>query len=150
MKRHSTSVFFFLLLLLLGLVWLGQIIAKKYDEPVPLEAFSNVHHNMDNNLLVSDTYPAKQPASLSDENARTLASYYPTFTLGSYEQITNNLKHVLNPDIGRCMPASMCGALYHDKKDQGTNVVTPLPPVTTPEGQTRVGYFNTVGENAWL
>jgi hypothetical protein len=67
--------------------------------------------------------------------------HYPTFSLGSYKQITNNIRYPNNPDIGRCTPGSMCGALYHEKY-LGSNYVTPLPPVNSMSG-TRVGYFTT-------
>lgn len=143
MKKHLALFF-----VLTGLVWLGLILAKKYNEPVPLEAFSNYNQGTGADLLVADTYPPKQPVELNNKDASNLWSYYPIFQLGSYEQITNNMKHVRNPDVGRCMPSSMCGAMYHDN-EQGTNVVTPLPPVVTPEGQTRVGYFNSVGSGVW-
>jgi hypothetical protein len=39
------------------------------------------------------------------------------------------------------MPASMCGALYHDKKLK-SNYIEPLPPLN-PDCGTRVGYFDT-------
>jgi hypothetical protein len=39
------------------------------------------------------------------------------------------------------MPASMCGALYHDKFIK-RNYVNPLPPVN-PNSGTRIGYFAT-------
>jgi hypothetical protein len=66
---------------------------------------------------------------------------YPIFSLGSYAQITNNIRYPDNPDDGTCTPASMCGALYHDK-NTGNNFVKPLPPVN-PNCGTRVGYFTT-------
>jgi hypothetical protein len=61
--------------------------------------------------------------------------------LGSYAQITNNLKYSDNPDIGNCMPASMCGSLYKEKHLKG-NYIHPLPPVNNNCG-TRIGYFST-------
>lgn len=92
-------------------------------------------------LLVQDTYPPIGKNQISNDNASDIWWHYPTFTLGSYKQITNNIKYSNNPDIGRCTPASMCGALYHEK-DIGINYVKPLPPVN-PDCGTRVGYFTT-------
>lgn len=91
-------------------------------------------------VLVQDTYPPIGKNQISDDTANDIWFYYPTFALGSYEQITNNIRYSRNPDIGRCTPASMCGALYHQKY-LGSNIITPLPPVS--ETGTRVGYFTT-------
>jgi hypothetical protein len=67
--------------------------------------------------------------------------HYPVFEVGSYDQITNNIRYPNNPDEGTCMPASVCGALYHDKKT-GSNYIEQLPPVNPTSG-TRIGYFTT-------
>lgn len=92
-------------------------------------------------VLVQDTYPPIGKNQISNDNASDIWWHYPTFKLGSYDQITNNIRYSNNPDIGRCTPASMCGALYHEK-NLGTNYVKPLPPVN-PDCGTRVGYFTT-------
>ena len=78
---------------------------------------------------------------ISNETASNMWWHYPTFKVGSYDQITNNIRYPNNPDVGRCMPASMCGALYHEKKI-GSNYVEQLPPVK-PDSGTRIGYFTT-------
>lgn len=96
--------------------------------------------NAQTEVLVQDTYPAIGKNEISNETVADMWWHYPTFKLGSYEQITNNIRYPNNPDVGRCAPASMCGALYH-QKDLGSNVVTPLPPVSG--SGTRVGYFTT-------
>lgn len=95
----------------------------------------------ENTVLVQDTYPAIGNNQISNDGSNDIWRHYPIFELGSYEQITNNIRYPDNPDEGTCMPASMCGALYHDKKI-GNNQVKPLPPVN-PNGGTRVGYFDT-------
>lgn len=92
-------------------------------------------------VLVQDSYPPIGKNQISDETSSDMWWHYPTFTLGSYKQITNNIRYPNNPDIGRCTPGSMCGALYHEKQTE-TNYVTPLPPVN-PNCGTRVGYFTT-------
>jgi len=91
-------------------------------------------------VLVQDTYPSIGKNQISNDNANSIWQDYPTFQLGSYDQITNNIRYPKNPDVGRCTPASMCGALYHDKHI-GENYITPLPPVSG--SGTRVGYFTT-------
>ena len=92
-------------------------------------------------VLLQDTYPPIGKNQISDETSNDMWWHYPIFTLGSYKQITNNIRYPNNPDVGRCTPASMCGALYHEKF-LGSNYVTPLPPVNSECG-TRVGYFTT-------
>jgi hypothetical protein len=89
-------------------------------------------------LLVQDTYPPIGKNEISNDDANDIWQYYPIFELGSYAQTTNNIRYPDNPDEGTCMPASMCGALYHDKKFN----VEPLPPVNSDCG-TRIGYFGT-------
>jgi len=93
-------------------------------------------------VLVEDTYP-RIPVKDAPKTNDTAAIWqdYPVYPLGSYEQVTNNLRYPDNPDNGSCTPASMCNVLYENKY-LGSNIVTPLPPV--PEnGGTRVGYFLT-------
>lgn len=92
-------------------------------------------------VLVQDTYPPIGKNQISNETSNDMWWHYPIFTLGSYKQITNNIRYPNNPDIGRCTPGSMCGALYH-KKFLASNYVTPLPPLN-PGCGTRVGYFTT-------
>jgi hypothetical protein len=92
-------------------------------------------------VLVQDIYPPIRKNEISNNTANDIWWHYPIFTLGSYKQITNNIRYPNNPDEGTCTPPSMCGALYH-KKQIASNYVTPLPPVN-PECGTRIGYFTT-------
>ena len=92
-------------------------------------------------LLLQDTYPKINSNGISDNTSNDIWWHYPTFTLGSYAQVTNNIKYPNNPDDGSCTPASMCGALYHEKQLM-TNYVNPLPPLN-PDCGRRVGYFDT-------
>ena len=92
-------------------------------------------------VLVEDSYPLTGRKGISNNGADKIWWHYPIFEVGSYDQITNNIKYPNNPDEGTCMPASMCGALYKEKQLK-SNYVKPLPPVN-PECGTRVGYFNT-------
>ena len=50
-------------------------------------------------VLVQDTYPAIGKTQVSKENAYNMWWHYPTFKLGSYAQITNNIRYSNNPDI---------------------------------------------------
>ena len=93
------------------------------------------------NVLVQDTYQPIGKNEVSNESAYNMWWRYPTFELGSYDQITNNVRYPDNPDNARCTPANMCYALYKDKVI-GTNFVEPLPPLN-PDCGTRIGYFDT-------
>jgi hypothetical protein len=92
-------------------------------------------------VLVQDTYPITGINGVSDESANEMWWRYPTFQVGSYKQMTNNIRYPYNPDDARCTPANFCYALYKDKK-LGSNIIKPLPPVD-PNSGTRIGYFST-------
>lgn len=137
------QIFFLLMLIILAL---GLPLFFNFSSLV--EGYSNYktgqavggYPSAQTQVLVQDTYPSLGKNQISNDTSNDIWQNYPTFELGSYAQITNNIRYPKNPDIGRCTPASMCGALYH-QKDLGSNVVTPLPPVLSPG--TRVGYFTT-------
>lgn len=96
--------------------------------------------SLDNAIL--DNYPQIGKNETSKDNYDKIWWHYPIFTVGSYEQITNNLKYHYNPDNGTCIRSDFCGALYHNKKDTKSNIVNPLPPAEEGQGA-RVGYFRT-------
>lgn len=142
----------FLLFLILVLVIGLPLIFKIYEslqKNMSMDGFSNFHLDgtigqypaSQTEVLVQDTYPPIGKNQISNDGAYNIWWHYPTFKLGSYDQITNNIRYSNNPDIGGCMPASMCGALYHDKFIE-SNYITPLQPVN-PNSGTRVGYFAT-------
>ena len=92
------------------------------------------------NQVILDDFPIIGKNKTSDNNYDEIWWKYPVFSLGSYKQITNNLKHHRNPDQGTCIRADFCGAAYNDNKDTKTNIITPLPEAEEGEGA-RVGYF---------
>lgn len=92
-------------------------------------------------VLLEDTYPITDTNGVSNKSANEMWWRYPIFQLGSYKQMTNNIKYPNNPDDARCTPSNMCYTLYKDKK-MGSNIITTLPPVN-PTCGTRVGYFST-------
>jgi hypothetical protein len=133
---------FILMILAIGLPLLLNISPniEGYSNYLLNQAIGNVPESQ-NEILVQDIYPSIGKNELSNNDSSNMWWHYPIFKLGSYKQITNNIKYPNNPDIGRCMPGSMCGALYNDKK-LGDNVIKQLPPVN-PNCGIRVGYFNT-------
>ena len=125
------------------------ILALFFSKSLPREGYSNntLEDSMGDypgaltNALVQDIYPITGRNGITDNEASDIWWHYPTFKLGSYAQITNNIRYSNNPDIGNCMPASMCGSLYKEKHLRG-NYIHPLPPVNNNCG-TRIGYFST-------
>ncbi len=93
------------------------------------------------NVLIQDSFPITGNNNVSDKQASGIWWQYPIFKVGSYDQITNNIRYLRNPDIGICTPSDFCDALYKDVKNK-SNYITPLPPVDSSCG-TRVGYFTT-------
>jgi hypothetical protein len=134
---------------LLLLIILGVGLPFLFNFSNMIEGYSNYSLNQaigkfpdaQTKVLVQDTYPPIGKNQISNDGANDIWWHYPTFELGSYAQITNNIRYPDNPDIGRCTPASMCGALYHEK-NIGSNYINPLPAVN-PDCGTRVGYFTT-------
>jgi hypothetical protein len=136
----NKSVFLLLLIILgltLPLIFNFSNILEGYSNN-SLEKSAGEFPNAQTNILLQDTYPPIGKNQLSNNSANDIWMDYPVFQLGSYDQTTNNLRYPKNPDEGTCMPASMCGALYHDK-NIGDNYISPLPPVS--DNGTRVGYF---------
>jgi hypothetical protein len=138
----NQSVFLLLLIILgvgLPLIFNISNLLEGYSN-YSLDQASGNFPDAQTKVLVQDTYQPIGKNQISNNSANDIWMDYPIFQLGSYDQITNNIRYPDNPDEGTCMPASMCGALYHDKKT-GDNNVEPLPPV---QGNgTRVGYFTT-------
>jgi hypothetical protein len=140
--------FLFLFLILVVALGIPTILNIRYPMQL-LEGFSSytlsgangAYPQAQTSVLVQDTYPPIGKNQLSNDTAANIWQDYPTFELGSYAQITNNLRYPDQPDDGTCTPAGMCNALYY-KKNIGNNYVMPLPPVATDCG-TRVGYFDT-------
>jgi len=140
----------FLFLILILVVALGIPFMLNTRNPMQLlEGYSNytlagangAYPEAQTSVLVQNTYPAIGKNQLSNDTAANIWQDYPTFEVGSYDQITNNIRYPDQPDNGTCTPANMCNALYY-KKDIGNNYVMPLPPVELGCG-TRVGYFDT-------
>jgi len=106
-----------------------------------LEGASGSFPSATTNVLVQDTFDITGINGVSDRQASNMWKQYPIFEVGSYDQITNNIRYSRNPDTGRCMAADFCDALYKNRKNK-SNYVKPLPPVNQACG-TRVGYFTT-------
>lgn len=91
---------------------------------------------------ILNDYPLINKNETSNKNYSDIWWEYPIFGVGSFEQITNNLRYYDNPDEGTCVRADFCNAIYYNKKDTKSNIITPLPPAEEGPGA-RVGYYRT-------
>ena len=92
--------------------------------------------------LLSDSFPSTHHKNVSRYQEQMMWWHYPVFKVGSYEQITNNLRYPNNPDVGQCMPADFCGTLYKEFQPK-LNEAQVLPSVPLSCNGTRVNYYNT-------
>ena len=128
------SILFVILILVLSLYKKIEGFSGLYDLSTPGTFPKSV------NQVILNDYPLINKNETSNNNYNQIWWHYPVFKLGSYKQITNNLKYYDNPDNGTCIRADFCGALYKNKKDSKTNITLPLPPA---QQGLRVGYFIT-------
>ena len=101
---------------------------------------NNKYPLTENNVLVQDYYKISGKNGVSRDQGSKIWWHYPIFKVGSYKQITNNLRYYKNPDTGVCMAADFCGTLYKDTKNK-SNIITQLPPVE-PSNKVRVNYYS--------
>jgi len=93
--------------------------------------------------LLTDSYPWTRERNVGKNTYYDIWWNYPTFRVGSYTQITNNLKYPNNPDDGQCRPAEFCNVLYNDHQI-ASNISQPLPPApSVTSDSVRVGYYST-------
>jgi len=93
--------------------------------------------------LLSDSYPYTGAKRVGNKGYAQMWWQYPTFEVGSYAQITNNIRYPKNPDDGQCRRAEFCDVLY-DNNQQQSNVSVPLPPAPAVRADSvRVNYYTT-------
>lgn len=132
---------FFILLIVVALPLFYKQKKEEGFSSYYLGSTNGIYPSSETDVLVQDTYPITGINSVSNDGSNEIWWHYPIFEVGSYDQITNNIRYPNNPDTGKCMPANFCGALYKEKKIK-TNYIEPLPPID-PTAGTRVGYFTT-------
>lgn len=141
------SIVILLVILILGL-FLAPFIKRQVNE-----GFTPVNNFKSNDLKTPGDFPVSVDQAIlndfpligkndvSHDSASEIWWKYPVFGVGSYKQMTNNLRYFKNPDIGICTRPEFCGALYHDIKNK-SNVINPLPEAEEGSGA-RVGYYRT-------
>lgn len=97
----------------------------------------------DNLPILTSSFPFTGRNQVSTNSYNNIWWNYPIFKVGSYAQITNNLRYRRNPDDGTCITAEFCGALYKDNQLK-SNISKPLPPAPDVTAQSvRVNYYTT-------
>ena len=139
MKKKTTGITLFMIIISI-LTGIFVIFEHLYDKENFTTNTAGIYPNsVDLPILNSYRYSGKK--TVSDKSASDIWWYYPSFGVGSFKQLTNNLKYWYNPDEGTCSRSDMCGALYKNNHDVPTNIVSVLPEVPN-DGGARVGYFN--------
>lgn len=96
-------------------------------------------------LTGNDIYPATNMKIIGDKQEQKMWWNYPIFEVGSYKQMTNNIRYPRNPDDGKCTAAEFCNIFYENapKGSQPSNVTSMLPVVPNDPNGTgaRVNYF---------
>ena len=137
MTKMQTILFLFTILAL-GLFFAPMIKIEGFStNKQDLETPGVYPLSVDKPIL--DSFPLTGRKDVSEKNYSDIWKDYPEFSKSSYEQITNNLRYVKNPDNGTCIRADMCNALYKNKENK-SNIVSPLPPAQEGPGA-RVGYY---------
>jgi len=118
MSFSSNLKCIFLLFLVVAVVSYISIYSQK-------EGYENVDHPLllgdygsNGRLLPNDMYPSKNPVKVTDKSVfeRGISKYYPAVEVGSYDQVTNNVRYPPLPEYGDCTPTEFCGSFYLEKK----------------------------------
>ena len=132
------GIIFLLIIIVLGL-YLAPILKIEGFKSQDLTTPGIYPVSVDKPIL--DSFPLTGNKCVSNKNYQDIWWEYPKFSKSSFEQITNNLRYINNPDEGTCIRADMCNALYKNRKHK-SNKVCPLPPAEQGPGA-RVGYYRT-------
>lgn len=137
----SKQIIYLLFIILIFMILVPMLI-KAFQEGFDnyILATPGSYPSSENSGLLNCSYPSTGNKEVSTYSASDIWWHYPIFKVGSYMQITNNLKYPNNPDEGTCSRAEFCGALYREKQMK-SNISVPLPPVPQEAG-TRINYYN--------
>ena len=136
MSIGYTTFLILFLIISIGFIskhYLAKIVSEGFTNKLP---FSNA-----NGDPLLDSFPSTGEKYVNENTYNNIWWHFPVFTVGSYEQITNNLRYRRNPDDGKCITADFCRVLYDSVKNT-PNEIYPLPPVPDGPG-TRINYYKT-------
>jgi hypothetical protein len=147
--NFNNKTIFFLSILLTVVIASSFMVNKEGYSNNNLELIPGTYPKSTELPILTDSFPFTGNKDVSRNTYAESWWYYPVFRVGSFKQITNNLKYRNNPDDGECRPAEFCGALYKDKQI-ASNISKPLPPAPQVSATSvRVGYY-TAPQNLFL
>jgi hypothetical protein len=130
------------LLLILTAAFLNNVAFGSSSLPTPYDASEGfvplLPGPTSNTSHLLDYYPNLDPTGkLGDKDASQLWQEYPIFRVGSYDQVTNNIRYPVNPDVGQCRPESICNVMYGDRETKVPEFHLPVA------GKVRVNLYTT-------
>lgn len=147
MTKYSGILFLLVIFIVLFAI-ISTFSSKFYDKALLFskDGYENLanageYPDSEDKPLLIDSYNFTGRKGVSANNNATNWWQYPIFKVGSYSQITNNLRYRKSPDDGSCIAPEFCGALYKDKHI-ASNVTKPLPPVQEDSMKKRVNYYH--------
>jgi hypothetical protein len=142
MKSKGYCIIFIIIIVLAVIVSTLPNSFSKKEGFVNILAEPGKYPNSDDGPILN-SYKFTGRKTVNSNNYNNIWWNYPIFSLGSYAQVTNNLRYRKNPDDGVCITADFCGALYKDKQMK-SNISKPLSPspLVTPS-TVRVNYYAT-------
>jgi hypothetical protein len=135
---YFTILLFFFIILIL---FYKNVYSESEGFQPEILAINQKYPREEDDVLLKGDYPLLKKLGLSKNSGSTIWQDYPIFEVGSYAQMTNNIRYPDNPDDGQCMPAEFCGSLYKNKRGMPSNNIEPLGPVPD-SNNARVNYYN--------
>ena len=93
----------------------GHVAAEAFENRVPLLPAGYPQEQpqgSNNNNIVTPPFP---PGDMDPAHWKSVGDNWfhePVYALGSYAQVTNNVRYPSSPDNGSCTPPSFCGSFY--------------------------------------
>ena len=88
----------------------GRVAAEAFENRVPLLP-AGYPRALETNI-VTPPFPAGDMDPAHWKGAGDNWFHEPVYALGSYAQVTNNVRYPSSPDNGSCTPPSFCGSFY--------------------------------------
>ena len=142
-KKSINMGYGLIFMVLQGLLVVAAVLGVLYIWSKRQEPFSGVglYPESEDQGLLAPTYKMKKNPGLSNYSAENAWKLYPSYTVGSYKQITNNKRYWDSPCNGYSTPADMCGGLYEKK-----NITIPKKLPAPSKNCLRVNYYCTGGD----
>jgi hypothetical protein len=135
-------LFAILIIFLIVYFWIKKRNNKENFYNYSSNQIGSLIHSNGNDLLLKNEFPTIKNPKISNKNYDDFWWRYPELKFSNYEQLTNNIKYVNNPDQATAIPAEFNFLFYKNIHNKSNKICVPSP-VKTKKGQVRIGYFNT-------